>query len=78
MGPSHWEGLACGVLWPLGALWVLLARGCTCFKGPALSRFLAWASLRGWRAGLGSHSSRLTGILLGILRLGARCQRGCP
>lgn len=43
-------------------------------KGPALGRFLARASLRGRRAGPDSRSLRLTGILPGILRLGARCR----
>ena len=61
---AHWEGLACGMLWPLGALGVPGSKGpggplgpvsVPGSKGPALQRFLARASLRGRQAGLDSH-----------------------
>lgn len=45
-------------------------------KGPALSGFLARASLRGWRVGREATSPSLTGIVPGILRSGASCHRG--
>ena len=46
--------------------------------GPALSRFLAGVRLRGWRVGLDSPSSRLSGISPGIPELGAICQQRFP
>lgn len=59
--PRGWlgEGPAWGVLRPQeppGSSWPSAVFGS---KGPALSRFLARASLRGWRAGRDGHKSEL-------------------
>lgn len=76
LGPPGREGPAvvCGGLWgPRGPPGPWLRS-----KGPTSSRFLTGASLRGRQVGLGIPSWMLTGISPGTLRLGARCQQGCP